>query len=114
MTAVSTAAAVVMTPLNITFWGSMNPETAAILERVNLDPLQLLLTVVTILGVPLAAGMTVAARWPELAKLIRRPMKVLSIVFFGAVVALALVNNWGAFLEYVGVVMGVVIVMLGL
>lgn len=108
MTAVSTAAAVVMTPLNITFWGSLNPETAAILEQVNLDPLQLLLTVVTILGVPLVAGMTVAARWPEVAKMIRRPMKVLSIVFFGAVVALALVKNWGAFLEYVGVVMGVV------
>ncbi len=108
MTAVSTAAAVVMTPLNITFWGSLNPETAAILEEVNLDPLQLLLTVVTILGVPLVAGMTLAARRPELARLIRRPMKVVSIVFFGAVVALALVNNWSSFLEYVGVVMGVV------
>lgn len=108
MTAVSTAAAVVMTPLNITFWGSLNPETAAILEQVNLDPLQLLLTVVTILGVPLVAGMTVAARRPEMAKMIRRPMKVLSIVFFGAVVALALFKNWDSFLEYVGVVMVVV------
>lgn len=108
MTAVSTAAAVVMTPLNIAFWGSLNPETAAIMHQVDLDPLRLLLTVVTILGVPLVAGMTVAARRPEVAKMIRRPMKVLSIVFFGAVVALALVKNWGAFLEYVGVVMGVV------
>ena len=108
MTAVSTAAAVVMTPLNITFWGSMNPETAAILKKVNLDPLQLLLTVVIILGVPLVAGMTLAARRPEVAKLIRRPMKVLSIVFFAAVVGLALFKNWDSFLEYVGVVMVVV------
>jgi bile acid:Na+ symporter, BASS family len=108
MTAVSTAAAVVMTPLNITFWGSLDPGTAAIMRQVNLDPLQLLLTVVTILGVPLVAGMVLAARRPEVAERIRRPMKVLSLVFFGAVVALALMNNWGAFLEYVGVVMGVV------
>ncbi|HSG47313.1 MAG TPA: bile acid:sodium symporter, partial [Longimicrobiales bacterium] len=32
MTAVSTAVAVVMTPLNITFWGGLNPETAVILR----------------------------------------------------------------------------------
>lgn len=108
MTAVSTAAAVVMTPLNITFWGSLDPGTAAIIQQVNLDPLQLFLTIVTILGVPLVAGMTLAARRPKLAERIRRPMKVLSIVFFGAVVLMALINNWGAFLEFVGVVMGVV------
>jgi bile acid:Na+ symporter, BASS family len=111
MTAASTAAAVVMTPLNITFWGSLDPGTAAIMQEVNLDPFQLFLTIVTILGVPLVAGMTLAARRPTLARRIRRPMKVLSLVFFGAVVAVALVKNWGAFLEYVGVVMGVVAVL---
>jgi len=108
MTAVSTAAAVVMTPLNITFWGSMHPDTAAIIQQVSLNPVDLFLTVVTILGVPLVAGMTLAARRPELAALIRRPMKVLSLVFFAAIVALALAKNWGHFLSYVGVVMGVV------
>jgi len=108
MTAVSTAAAVVMTPLNITFWGSLNPDTAAILKQVSLDPVQLFLTVVTILGVPLVVGMTLAARRPEFAALIRRPMKAVSLVFFAAIVALALAKNWGHFLSYVGVVMGVV------
>jgi BASS family bile acid:Na+ symporter len=108
MTAVSTVAAIVMTPLNITFWGSMNPATAAILQQVSLDPMELFLTVVTILGVPLVAGMTLAARKPDFAALIRRPMKGVSIVFFAAIVAIALVNNWASFLTYVGVVMGVV------
>jgi len=108
MTAVSTAAAVVMTPLNITFWGSLNPQTATILRDVHLDPVSLLVTVFTILGIPLVAGMTVAARRPSFAARIRKPMKVLSLVFFAAIVLLALRANWNAFLTYVGVVMGVV------
>jgi len=110
MTAVSTAAAVVMTPLNITFWGSLNPGTAAILREVSLDPVELLLTVATILGVPLVAGMTLAARRPGLAAVMRKPMKALSILFFAGVVGMALANNWTYFLEYVGAVMGVVAV----
>jgi BASS family bile acid:Na+ symporter len=108
MTAVSTAAAVVMTPLNITFWGGLNPHTAAILRNVHLDPVSLLVTIFTILGVPLVIGMTVAARRPAFAARIRRPMKVLSLVFFAAIVLLALHANWDAFLTYVGVVMGIV------
>jgi BASS family bile acid:Na+ symporter len=108
MTAVSTAAAVLMTPLNITFWGSIHPSTEAILRDVSLDPLELLLTVVTILGVPLVAGMWLAARRPGVVAVLRRPVKGISIVFFAAIVILALARNWDHFLAYVGVVMGVV------
>lgn len=108
MTALSTAVAVVMTPLNITFWGGLNPATAAILREVSLDPVSLLLTVFTILGIPLVAGMTVAARRPAFAARIRRPMKGLSLGFFAFIVVAALVANWDNFLHYVGVVMGLV------
>ncbi|MDP2955846.1 MAG: bile acid:sodium symporter family protein [Longimicrobiales bacterium] len=108
MTAVSTAVAVVMTPFNLMFWGRLNPDTAAILREVSLDPADLLLTVFVILGIPLVVGMLVAAKRPAFAARIRRPMKALSIVFFAAIVGLALRNNWDNFLNYVGVVMGVV------
>lgn len=33
MTAVSTAAAIFMTPFNLAFWGSLNPQTTKILEQ---------------------------------------------------------------------------------
>jgi BASS family bile acid:Na+ symporter len=52
--------------------------------------------------------MTVAARRPAFAARIRRPMKALSIVFFAAIVVLALQKNWDSFLTYVGVVMALV------
>lgn len=108
MTALSTAVAVVMTPLNITLWGGLNPATAGILREVSLNPLDLLLTVLVILGIPLVAGMGVAARWPAFAARVRRPMKALSLLFFAAIVLGALAANWDNFLRYVGVVMGVV------
>lgn len=105
MTAVSTATAVAMTPLNITFWGRLDPGTARILEVVRLDPVALLLTVLTILGLPLAAGMTLASWRPAVAARIRGPMKVFAIVFFAALVGFALYRNRDHFLRWVGVVM---------
>ena len=57
MTAVSTAAAVFMTPLNLSVWGSLNPATASILRQVRLNPLDVFTTIFMILGVPLVAGM---------------------------------------------------------
>ncbi|WP_200907097.1 bile acid:sodium symporter family protein [Desulfatitalea tepidiphila] len=56
MTAVSTAAAVVMTPLNLSIWGSLNPATEAILRKVSLDPMDVFQTIVLILGIPLVLG----------------------------------------------------------
>jgi len=110
MTAVSTVASVVMTPLNIAFWGSLNPKTAAILHQVNLDTVDLLTTVGIILGLPLLLGMLMEARLPRVAARLRRPMKYFSIIIFVGFVAVALGNNWQNFLDYVGLVMLVVAV----
>lgn len=104
MTAISTAMAIVMTPFNLAFWGQRNAGTAAILEEVSLDPLDLLVTIMVILGIPLVLGMLVAARRPGWASRIRRPMKVFSLGAFGLFIVGALVANWQQFLDNVGAV----------
>ncbi len=104
MTAVSTAAAIVMTPLNLSVWGSLNPATAPILREVSLSPLDVLGTIVLILGIPLVAGLTVSKLFPGLCAKVRRPFKILSILIFMAVVAMALSANWEYFLRFVGLV----------
>ena len=104
MTAISTALAIVMTPANLAWWGGLNPDTAAILRQVDLDPLALLRTIAMILGIPLALGMLVAARTPELAARLRQPMKIFSLTAFGLFIMGALVGNWQHFLENVGYV----------
>jgi bile acid:Na+ symporter, BASS family len=110
MTAVSTAAAIVMTPLNLAFWGGLNPATAPILRAVSLSPLDVLGTIVLILGLPLAAGLGAAKLLPGLSEKVRRPFKIFSVVVFMAVVALALRANWDYFLRFVGVVFFAVVI----
>jgi BASS family bile acid:Na+ symporter len=105
MTAVSTAAAILMTPFNLALWGSLNPYTAPILKEVHLSPMDVMTTIVLILGIPMALGMTVSRIFPALVERVRGPFKVLSILIFCGFVALALSKNWDIFLQVIGLVM---------
>ena len=104
MTAVSTAVAIVMTPLNLSLWGGLNPETAKILKVVALDPLDMLLAVFLLLGLPMIAGMWAGARFPNFVERAHKPVKIFSITVFGIFVLGALAANWRHFLDYVGFV----------
>ena len=104
MTAVSTIAAIIMTPLNLSLWGSLNPDTAPILKKVSLSPLDVFVTVFIILGIPLCVGIVLAKSFPSLADRVRRPFKLFSLLFFIAIVAAALAVNWQHFTNYVGLV----------
>lgn len=104
MTAVSTAAAIVMTPLNISLWGNILPQTQAILREVALDPAEMLLLVFLLLGLPLAAGMLKAAYFPRLAAVARKPMKIFSLAVFGLFIIGALGANWRHFIDHIGAV----------
>ena len=105
MTAVSTAAAIFMTPLNLSLWGSLNPHTAAILRQVRLSPVDVFTTVFVILGIPLIVGLALGKRYPKLADRVRKPFKIFSLVFFIIIVMGALGANWANFIHYVGIVM---------
>lgn len=104
MTAISTAFAVFMTPFNITFWGSLNPATAALMKSINLDPLEMFGTVFLILGIPLIAGMYLSEKKPKLAHKLKTPFRYFSLIFFLVFVLGALAANWQYFVKYVGVV----------
>ena len=108
MTAVSTAVAVIMTPFNLSLWGSLNPHTAGILKQVSLSPLDVFVTVFVILGIPLIVGMSVGHLWPKLAEKVRKPFKLFSLVFFIIIVIGALAANYAHFIKYVGIVVVVV------
>lgn len=104
MTAVSTAAAIIMTPLNLALWGSLNPNTVSILRQVKLSPWDVFVTVFIILGIPLCVGLLLSRTFPSLARRVRRPFKIFSLLFFIGIVAAALGVNWQHFLRYVGLV----------
>ncbi len=104
MTAVSSVAAIFMTPLNLTLWGSLNPSTAAILREVSLSPFDVLITVFLILGVPLIIGLTLSKIFPNLAAKIRKPFKIFTLIFFMAIVLIALLRDRENFITVIGLV----------
>jgi BASS family bile acid:Na+ symporter len=108
MTAVSTAAAVVMTPFNLSLWGNLNPATAPILRQVSLSPLDVFTTIFVILGIPLCLGLLLSRIFPSLADKVRKPFRVISFLIFIIFVALALKANWEIFLNVIGLVVFVV------
>jgi BASS family bile acid:Na+ symporter len=104
MTAVSTAAAIFMTPLNLTLWGNLNPDTAQILRKVSLSPFDVFVNIFIILGIPLIVGLAISHYFPSLVQKVRKPFKIFSLIFFLGIVAGALVANWQNFINYVGLV----------
>lgn len=93
MTGISSMLAVVTTPLNILFWASLNPATAALLRQVSIEPVSFLGSTVLILGVPMAAGMATVRYWPGLADRLRRPLQILSFLFLVVFIAGATLSN---------------------
>jgi BASS family bile acid:Na+ symporter len=105
----STIGAMVMTPLNVTFWGSLDPGMNALLRSFSLDPLHMLFEVSLLLGVPLAAGMFISHRYPALALRVHGPMRNFSLVVLIGFVVGALAMNWAFFREYGKFVVAVVL-----
>jgi BASS family bile acid:Na+ symporter len=106
----STLTAIVMTPVNIAFWGGLYGPAQPLLRTVAVNPLEMFLHVLLLLGLPLAAGLFVTRRWPRFSARAQKPMKYFSLVFFLVFVLAALAANWQYFLLYVGMVVGIVFV----
>lgn len=109
LTAVGTVLAIVMTPFNLGFWGSMYPPVAAILHEVSLDVIEVLKTIFLIAGLPLVVGMYLGEKKPELAQKISRWMKPVSIIIFIGFVLMALANNLDIFADHIHRVLLVVL-----
>jgi len=110
MTAISTLAAIVMTPLNLSLWGSLNPDTAQILKKVSLSPADVFFTVFIILGIPMAVGMILTRVFPNLSKKVRKPFKIFTLIFFVVIVFGALAANWKIFLQVIGLIVFAVLI----
>lgn len=104
VTAASTAGALIMTPLNVTFWGSVSPDTRAILTDFQIGPTQMLINVAVVLIVPLILGMGVAARFPNFAARAVGPFKIASIGLFVLLLVLAFQANFEPFLAVIGII----------
>ena len=110
LTAFATLFAVLLTPLNLQFWGGLYEPSAALLQAVRIDILEMVQLVGLLLGIPLMAGMAVRHWYPGPAIYLAKRFKYGSLLFFIGLIVLALYNNRAVFWDYVGLVFIVVLV----
>jgi BASS family bile acid:Na+ symporter len=100
MTAISSLAAVVMTPLNFALYGYLNPYTRPILRDIEIDPLGMLLLVGVVLALPLLAGMLLGRFRPSLARRAEKPMRLIALIILLVFVIIATIRNFDLLLQY--------------
>lgn len=110
MTAFATVGAIIMTPINIAFWGSLYAPSAEILRATAIDPVSIAITISMMLILPLVLGVTLNARRPDITDKMRRPLQWVSMAIFVGFVAIALAANWAQFLAYAGGIAGLVVI----
>jgi len=109
MTAVSTFAAIVMTPFNFALYGKLNSTTAPLLHELDLRSGEMLGTVFVILGIPLIAGLFVASRFPAIANRLHKPFKMISVFGLLFIIVVAFARDFSVFTTHMGVILLAVI-----
>jgi BASS family bile acid:Na+ symporter len=113
LTAISTALAVVMTPLNFWLWGTLYLHTANVAGEIPtlVIPLwDVFKTIFILLGIPLTLGILTSHYLPKVAEALKKPLQWASIVFFLAMVVLSFSSNMGAFIQCVRYIFVVVLI----
>ncbi|MFP3457004.1 bile acid:sodium symporter family protein [Psychrobacter sp. SIMBA_152] len=99
MTAVSSLAAAILTPVNFAFYGWLNPHTREYLTKITIEPSSILILVLLVLALPLVLGMVTGRRLPDLVVRIQKPLRIFSLLVLIAFVAIAFSSNFALFLE---------------
>jgi BASS family bile acid:Na+ symporter len=105
MTAVSNAISVFAMPLNFAFWGSIHPTASKLLTSIALDPVQMFVHILLIIGLPFVLGLACVHRFPVWTERFKKPLRILSFVALIGFIIGAIAGNWRYFLDYVGLVL---------
>jgi BASS family bile acid:Na+ symporter len=100
LTAISTVAAIIMTPFNLQFWASLYGPTNDLLREISIDHTEVLKAITLLLGIPLIIGMVFRAIKPDLAQRISVKLKPVSVLIFISFVLLAFAKNYQIFIDY--------------
>lgn len=110
LTFLATVFALFMTPINIAFWGNLYAPTQKLVQKVALDPSEVMMTVIFVLGVPLLIGMLLRANLPKIALKLQGWLKYLSAFFLAVLIFGSFTANFENFSKYWEYVVGIVVV----
>ena len=108
LTTISTLAAIAMTPLYFGQLAPLIPGAAAFQQDIALDAGHMVITILQLIVLPLLAGMSLNAKWPNLTQKLRKPVKLLSVAIFLGFIAVALYGNYSNLKKYLHLVVYIV------
>ncbi|MDN4161062.1 bile acid:sodium symporter family protein [Nocardioides abyssi] len=104
MTTVGNLLAIFLMPLNVALWGSLHPTGQDVLQDIELSAVDMLSEIGFVIGLPFVAGITIARLWPTVAARAGKIIGPLAFLALGAVIVIGVSNNWGVFVDYIGIV----------
>ncbi len=102
MTAITTAAAPLITPLNFFLWGTIYSRLISLqsdIPMLVIPFMPMLEQIMLLLGVPILLGLLCSHYLPELTKRITKPAQTLSILLFIGMVIVSFSQNFQLFLD---------------
>ena len=112
MTAITTATAPIITPINFFVWGSLYSSIIAVhndIPRLVIPFMPMLEQILLLLGVPIVLGLIFAHYFPNATKKITKPAQVISILLFLGMVIVSFSQNFQIFLDNIFYVFFVVL-----
>lgn len=110
MTTVSTLAAILVTPFAFTYLSRLIPGTEALRATIQVDTFDMIKTILLLIVLPLALGMSTNHYFPKFTRLIERPVKVLSMLIFLSFVVFAILGNLDNIYQYLHIVFYIVLI----
>lgn len=106
LTALATMAAIIFTPLNFEIYGGLynkflSASSNQLVQPLEIHPNKMFEVVFILLGIPLALGMLFNHFFPKTTAKIDKPIRIISIIVFFALVGIMLSNNGEYFLAYI-------------
>ena len=109
LTATSSMLAALLTPALTLFWAQAYEPTAELLVSLDVNPLLFVGQTTLLLAIPLAAGMTVAAKAPDFAERIRKRTTIAGAAILGATIIYGIVYFYPVLWPAVGLLAGITI-----
>lgn len=115
MSTITTLAAPIFTPINYAIWGGLytkylDQSAADVLRTLQVPPVQIALTVILIIGIPVVLGLLTVKFAPNTSARLKEIMRYLSIVVFICVVGMMMSQNFMLFKEYIGYIFIIVLI----
>lgn len=109
ITAISSAVAVVLLPVNFVFWASLNPVANQLLLDINVSAADILASLILVLALPLILGFLIQYYAPKVAQALHGVLKYLSLIALFVFIFIAIYRNQEHFVEHFSMLFFVVL-----